>query len=383
MNDKRVSDQVSEAAIDFIENNLTEEQAKELIKWVEEDKDNISLLCETEHIWNSFAVIEKKVPDISSAWNLVIERIEDNDSRPFPPRQLTVKISSLLKIAASFLLLLLAGTGGFLFLRKPVEKVTGSFFEAEAPRGSRSVITLPDKSTIWLNSGTKLTYSRDFGVKARDIVLEGEAFFSIAENKKVPFRVMTRELCITALGTSFNVKAYSEEDFVETTIETGEVKIEQINTRGRNSIGEMVLKANQKVVYLKNTGLLANRVKEKTANVEERKIKLPAVNRAVITFDSLADTHMETSWKDSKWIFKSESLKKMAIILERRYDINISFRDTVLSSYKFTGTIREETLNEVLKALCMAAPIRYEIDSNIVFLYEDVEKKIKYKKQHQ
>ena len=89
----------------------------------------------------------------------------------------------------------------------------------------------------------------------------------------------------------------------------------------------------------------------------------------------MVDTKLTTSWKDSRWIFKSEKLVKLAPILERRYDITVTFRDSVLRSYKFTGTLKEESLEQVLNAMCLAAPIRYEINHNQVLFFKDSSKK--------
>ena len=246
-----------------------------------------------------------------------------------------------------------------------------NLYEVIAPKGSRSVITLADGSKVWLNSGTVLRYNSDFGKKTREVFLEGEAYFSVSENKELPFRVRTNDIYITALGTAFNVKAYNDENIIETTLEKGKVLIEHINTSSSDTYQASVsLKPNQKAIFIRSSGdLSVNDTKPAIITAEKNpKFKVTPV---IIKVDSLIDTRLSTSWKDSKWIFKSKKLKELAPILERRYDISISFIDTSLYNYKFTGTLKEESLEQVLKALTLAAPIQFNVNHNKVFLFED------------
>jgi ferric-dicitrate binding protein FerR (iron transport regulator) len=196
----------------------------------------------------------------------------------------------------------------------------------------------------------------------------------------MPFRVKTSDVWITAVGTAFNVKAYSEEGIIETTLEKGEVRIDALDdSRSKAESAPVFLKPNQRAVFIKrNKNFSVNNTVQNTqiaANEPALHVKsLP------LRVESMADTKLSTSWKDSRWIFKSEKLAELAPILERRYDINVTFQDSVLRSYKFTGTLKEESLEQVLKAVCMAAPIRYEIHHNQVNFFENNGQKNKYLK---
>jgi len=373
MKGKQVSDKVSVALTGWLDNSLSDEQAVELVRWIGEDSNNLVALMEAEKLWNASALLARKEPDVAPAWNRVLDKIEMDDVRKLPGRQVIIKLSVLMKVAAVFLGMVLIA--GVLLLRNPDGDVSDNYFKAEAPRGSRSVITLPDGSMIWLNSGTTLRYNPDFGVRSREIQLEGEAYFSVAENRKIPFRVLTTELCITALGTSFNVKAYPEEVSVETTLETGEVKIEQI-TVDRTKVSEaLILSPKQKAVFIRSSGLLSKDYSEDKAQPGINKTPVTPALKVAVKVDTMPDTRLATSWKDSRWMFRSEKLHRLVPILERRYDITIVFSDTVLRNYTFTGTIKEDNLEQVLMALTSAAPINYKIDHKIVILSEDLERK--------
>jgi len=381
MKENPVSESVFEAIIAYHENKLSQAQAEELISWIEGNDENLKYFLECGNLWYASGLLKKRKVDSEKGWNDLMGRIREYDERPVPKKVVRIRYRNLYLIAASLALLITVGVLGSFYLRGTGIKPSRGFCEALAPKGSRSVITLSDGSRIWLNSGTRLVYPTDFGARTRDLTLEGEAYFSVAENKNMPFRVTAGNVCITALGTAFNVKAYNEENVVETTLERGKVVVENINNSGKSVNGtQVVLLPDQKAVFVKSSGNLSvNNVRT------ESKIGAPviAVKPRVFTIkvDTLVDTKLSTSWKDSRWIFKSEVLHNLAPILERRYDINIVFRDTVLNNYKFTGTIKEESLEQVLKALTLAAPIRYEVSHSTVYLFVDQSQRYKYLRQ--
>jgi transmembrane sensor len=383
MNKLFISDSIAEAIVGYYTNQLTQGQAEELLKWVNEKEDNLHHFHEIGKIWYSSGLLSNKESDVGKAWKKLLDKIKDNDIRPAPKPEVRISVSVLYRIAAVVLLMVTLSIGSIYIFRSPKQKSEIAFFETLAPKGSRSCITLSDGSTVWLNSGTKLQYQRNFGQEGREIYLEGEAYFVVAKNKEMPFRVKTRDICVTAIGTAFNVKAYNEENIVETTLENGEVRIDALNvSKSKSEATPVYLKPNQKAIFLKNS-------KNLSINDPLQKVALPKNNpgaklrTVTLKIDSLVDTKLTTSWKDSRWIFKSEKLHKLVPILERRYDVTITFRDSLLMSYKFTGTLKEESLEQVLKAICMAAPIRYEIIHNQVLFFEDHSQKNKYHKPSQ
>ena len=82
--------------------------------------------------------------------------------------------------------------------------------EVCAVRGEKLLVLLPDGSRVWLNADSKLTYPEQFAKYNRNVTLEGEAYFEIAENKKSPFQVLAENVKIQVTGTCFNVKAVYE-----------------------------------------------------------------------------------------------------------------------------------------------------------------------------
>jgi ferric-dicitrate binding protein FerR (iron transport regulator) len=355
--------------IAYYENRLSQEQADELLTWLEKDKQNQTVFLETGEMWYASGLLSTKKQDTDKAFSVLQGKIRERKILPFSGKTITIGLSTIYKVAAAIFIVITIGTGSFFLFTSKDGSLSGKYFIAEAPRGSRSVISLPDGSSVWLNSGTKLTYPADFGDKAREVTLEGEAFFSVAKNRNIPFRVTTSDIVVTALGTSFNVKAYSEEAVVEATLETGEVRIDQLHQSKNSTVSSVFLKPNQKALFIKSTKTLSLN-EEKEARPAKRIEKVENIIPGLIKVDSLFDTRLATSWKDSRWIFRSEKLQNLAPILERRYDVTISFRDSVLCNYRFTGTLKEETLEQVMTALCIATPtMKYEISDHSVVLF--------------
>jgi ferric-dicitrate binding protein FerR (iron transport regulator) len=380
MKEKNISDSLGEALDGYFKKKLTQSQAEELLEWLGKDEENKEYLLELEKIWYASSQLSHRETEADRAWTKLLDKIKKSGTRHALKSELRIPLSLLYRIAAAVLLVGVLGIGSVFIFRNPNTKSEISYFEALAPKGSRSFITLSDGSTVWLNSGTKLKYQSNFGKVNRDLFLEGEAYFVVVKNPAIPFRVKTSDVWITALGTAFNVKAYSEEGTIETTLEKGEVRIDALDDSKLKAVSSPVfLKPNQKAVFVrKNKNMSVNNTLQKPQIVSTE----PAAEQKTVKLliETMADTKLNTSWKDSRWIFKSEKMAELAPILERRYDISVIFQDSILRSYKFTGTIKEESLDQVLQAVCIAAPIRYEIRHNQVLFFEDNSHKTKYLK---
>lgn len=124
--------------------------------------------------------------------------------------------------------------------------------------GSRTDLQLPDGSKVWLNSGSTLTYDKEFGKEIREVVLSGEAFFDVVRNVDKPFIIHTTSMDIKVLGTQFNVKSYANDPTSEASLIHGSIEV-SLKKRGDE---KFLLKPNHKIVVL---------------NEEPKKITAPVV----------------------------------------------------------------------------------------------------------
>lgn len=236
---------------------------------------------------------------------------------------------------------------------------TPDFVEYIAEKGIKKQIMLPDGSTAWLNSGSKLSYPADFGNgKTRPVRLEGEAFFDVVKNKNKPFTIATDKITIKVLGTSFNVKAYPEEIKTETTLITGKIEL-SVNERPSEKI---IMKPNEKVEVIsapsaKDDNGVANK---------QLTVTIASVSRVRIADKEYVK---EASWKDNKLIFKNEPFSELAVKLERWYGVEFTLQNSEIGSYRFNGTITRESLKQTLDALQLIHYFNYKIENHDVIIH--------------
>ncbi|HLO58428.1 MAG TPA: FecR domain-containing protein [Bacteroidales bacterium] len=364
-----VPESIKAAIVSFYDDRLTQSQADDLLAWIGQNEENLShfrQIGELNHV--SYFSSETDF-DSQSALKAIRKKITERGIRPLPQKEVRLRLSSVYKIAAALLVLVaLAVAGSFYLVRTQKSAAPALFVETSAPKGSRSFIILPDSTTVWLNAGTKFRYGVDYGTANRTVYLDGEAYFKVSKNKHLPFKVYTSDITVTALGTAFNVKAYHDEGTIETTLEEGVVRIDDLAENKKDK--PVILKPKQSAVFHKQGGQLAVQgpAKQNITKPMQQAVQLASIP---VKVSNVADTRLYTSWKDTRWLFKNEKLSSLVTKLERRYDVEIHFMDKNLEDYAFTGILLEESLEQVLSAIQYTAPIRYEIAGKQVKLYED------------
>jgi transmembrane sensor len=251
----------------------------------------------------------------------------------------------------------------------------------QAPLGSRANIVLPDGSDVWLNAGSILEYNTDFMSGDRQVKLTGEAFFEVKKGDH-PFIVNTPEINIRVLGTSFNIKAYEEDDYIEATLVTGSLVIEKARQSGPQ-FDDIVLKPNQKVTFYKKAGNIALNDSGKAFTEGSSKEQLTSIPRPVISgikIQNKKDVDSEVGWKNGMLVVEREPLRLFVKRLERRYDVTFVFDDENLKDYNYTGQMQEVTLEQVLHAMKITSPIDYSIIDKTVTLRENKDSSYKYQK---
>ena len=256
----------------------------------------------------------------------------------------------------------------FLVLTKKETAAATVMADAAVPKevvtknGSSTKFTLPDGSTVWLNAGSKLDYTRIGETGNREIYLTGEAFFDVVKNPKRPFIIHTSSIDVKVLGTKFNVKAYPEDKTVETSLVQGSVEVFVKSRPGE----KYLLKPNQKLVLLNTTEQAVN---ELPANEVKPNLNLPIIAIKRLTYTETDTVAVETSWTQSKLVFKDEAFSDVARKMERWYDVEIIFRNKKLEEELLNGDFRKETLTQALEGLRFTTDFKYKIEGNTVIIY--------------
>jgi transmembrane sensor len=302
----------------------------------------------------------------------IFENIQSNISES-SPSEIVTQIDEkrrpvylqILKIAAVVIpVFLLGGILSYYIMGNRTKPENITYTEIRAPYGARTEIGLPDGSTVWLNAGSKIKYMNVFNIDNREIQLHGEAYFKVAKNAELPFDVKTGDLSIQALGTEFNVKSYDDEDIIETTLVEGKIAIQQ----GRKKKGTIYLEPHQQAVYMKyNKNLTVNEMNE----IKEAKPEVLKFKKGIIYIAEKIDTQPIVAWKDNRLILKGEELSSLIIKLERKYDVKFIFGSEKLKGFRFSGTLENETLTQVLDVISLSAPLGYKLQGKTVLIFEN------------
>jgi len=345
--------------ISYLEKNISRQEEDFLIQWIKENPDFLKELNEIRMLWN-LSEISGKIDNkhIANEWDLFLHKIEKGKSV-----QLKTKLGFMYwlpRVAAVFLLGAVI-SAAITYTIFSFDNSNLVYQEINTPAGSKSKITLPDGSSVWLNAGSSLRYSNQFGKKDREISLVGEAFFEVAKNRSKIFIVQTHDLSIKAYGTTFNVKSYPEENTVEATLIKGSIGVKRTGLN-KNSKDEIILEPNQRVVYYKSS---KKTEKVQTKEIESSPEKLqPGSDKKQLTYmiSKGIDPVPFTSWKEGTLLISSETLAGLAVKLERKYDVKIQFENEALKQIKFSGSLKNETVEQVIEAIGIAAHIDYEIE---------------------
>jgi transmembrane sensor len=331
----------------FIEgDSLSPAESSELLDFFKAEpgmKDEYAIMRD---IWNlSGITADEKKELVDQEWQRLKSR---TGIREQYPRLASSEASSVFKKMLRIAAILIIGVGLGVSMLYIIDRSRPAAFtdqSIQVPFGSKVNLVLPDGTKVTLNAGSLLVYGSGFGKRTRDVRLVGEGYFDVAKNTKTPFRVKTAEVTVTAHGTVFNVKSYPEERVVETTLVEGSISV-QLNSSPSNKIK---LKPNEQVLLYKS----------ESENNEQEKV---LVTKGI-------DPLLYTSWTSDRLVIRSEPMERLAVSLERRYNVKIDFSDESIKNIRFTGTIENETIEQVFTAIKISSDIDFRVDGRNIHLF--------------
>lgn len=238
----------------------------------------------------------------------------------------------ILQYAAAIIFILSIGAvaGYFLAGNNHSEFADTGIQKYTASKGSVSTIEFADGTKVWLNSGSQLTYHEDYQTKQRLAELHGEAFFEVKHREDFPFMIKVGQIFVRDLGTTFNIKAYPEENTVETSLVEGKADI--LSATG-NSLVE--LNPGENAVY----------------HSDDRKITITPFQSNVLS-----------AWRDGKFVIRNQRLEDIFKEISRWYEVEFTFENHALCDYRYTGNIKKSTTAlGVLKMLKTTTNFNYRI----------------------
>lgn len=268
-------------------------------------------------------------------------------------------------VAISFFLGIRFSGAGKRDLTGPEVKVT--YNEISVPPGSKSEVLLPDSTRVILNSGSSIRYRNDFNISNRDIVLKGEAYFKVAKNTNLPLNVNAGNINVKAVGTEFNIKAYDEDKTIETTLIEGKVAISRSepNCIDRQYLG---LLPDQKAIFIKRPGDMNP---ENIEVVDTSEVQPSNTSLKDFIISPGIEVDKVVAWTQGKLIFRGENLDFLCAELQRKYDVRFNFTDARIKKFRFSGTLLDESIEQVLTVVKLTAPIDFNIEGQKVTLSID------------
>jgi ferric-dicitrate binding protein FerR (iron transport regulator) len=233
--------------------------------------------------------------------------------------------------------------------------------EVVVQNGTKTDMVLPDGSRIILNSGSRLTYPKNYAsADVREVFLSGEAYFKIVHDKQHPFIIHTAHFDIKDIGTTFNVKAYPGEKVTEASLIEGAIEISFKNSTTK----KIMLKPSQKITLANND--LNN--KDQTG-VEKVDHNADDYELATLIVDKKIESKFaEIAWINNELVFKNEAFEDLAKRMERRYNVEITFGDAKIKHAYLTGIFRNENIEQALKVLQLITPFKYQINRDKILI---------------
>lgn len=305
------------------------EEKKVISDWLEQSADNKKLYNDLREIWLASGIQSNADEyDLEHAifrFRAKINNSQENVIRPMNWHLIT-RYAAVILLAISLPL--------SYYLGKNNSLQSDSLTTITCAYGDKSSIVLPDNSHVYLNSGSKLTFNSNFK-NGRKVELEGEAFFEVTKDRTHPFQVKTTDIEIEVLGTKFNLRAYPDEKAISTTLVEGSVKISS-KYQHENMMHE------QKLTFNKESGEM--------------------------DLQKMADTSIDTEWKDGRFVFRNETLAELKPRLERWFDVDIVFGDEKVKNRRFTGVLSRESILEVVKYFDHSNYVECSIHGNKIII---------------
>lgn len=255
-------------------------------------------------------------------------------------RKGVMAVMGCLLVAACVAITILAGN--LIETRNGMNRVV-SWTEVSASYGEKVAVTLPDNSVIWLHNDSKLIYPDSFHGGVRQVFVSGEVYADITKNEDCPFVVSSDSVNVVVTGTTFNFRAYPDMTNVELTLIEGSVELDCKTRQGRQS---MDVSPGETVTVDMVSGNVGKFLHEPESYV---------------------------SWNERRALyFNDQTLDDIVKELQREFNQPIVIVDRALGRTRhFASFVNEESLMDILSALCTHSGMRIEERNSTIYIYNN------------
>ena len=233
----------------FVQGDITVEGLCELSDFIRQSEENRQYARNLrELLFDRAAAKAHEEFDVEQALQHFHAHVRTGNTDEKQAQRLPIKL--LVRVAAVILIAVLPIIAYFLGMQKVNRQF--AMIETSAPDGSQLSLVLPDGSKVKLNSGSTIRYSQGFGISDRRIYLQGEGFFSVKHNERLPLSIVTKDVVLHDLGTAFKVSNYQEDQHATISLYEGELSIDNLISQQKG----LAVKPGERIVVDKTTGQL-------------------------------------------------------------------------------------------------------------------------------
>lgn len=207
--------------------------------------------------------------------------------------------------------------------------------------GVKARVLLPDSSVVWLNSGSRIVYPKNFDSDKRRVSFEGEGYFDVVKDPQWPMEVVTpKGMKVEVLGTKFHIKSYDNDDEEQATLFSGRIDISK-SSGSKRVLDMRVLKPRESLRF---------------------------TNAGKVVLTAVADTTKKVAWKKGELLFEQTPMPEVIKMLERWHGVEIVVQDPAVLSYTFTADFSSESIVQIFELFRFTSPIDYMIEENKVYV---------------
>ncbi|NGP89812.1 FecR family protein [Fodinibius halophilus] len=336
----------------YLADECTAEETQKVEQGVAKDVENAQKLKQFKRIWDISEEDHSSmhgVFDTGEQWQQLQSRLEkegelnrESKRDSFAAKYRSASVHSmtqkLIRVAAIFLIAGLIGVFAYQNWYEPKPEVSETVLrEVSTANAQRVNLRLADGTEVMLNADSDIKFPNQFDEDIREVYLMGEAYFDVATNSKRPFVIHSRGAVVRVLGTAFTVRSYEEDRQVQIVVEEGKVSVEDSSAESAN---KALLTANEMGSY--------------------------SLNSNEITTSKVDDIQLYLSWKKGYLKFRDKPMKEVALALERRYGVEVSFQSSEIRDKQLTAFLKSRSIKNVLNVIAMSLDVEYELTENRV-----------------
>ena len=322
----------------YIIDKASRNERRQVIQWINESQENLSRFAElrAQYVFSGLpnSILHERRPVI---------------------RSVIVGVAAALAIPLLFCTIWL-----FVSRKDFIQKYADTFHQVEllmkqqdgrvtyiANPGTKSLVTLPDSSTVLLNGASTLKVPSRFDSGVRELFLSGEGYFDIRHHEDWPMIVHTSKgIVIKVLGTTFDLSAYDNDENIKLTLVEGKVVVKEVKTGS-----EHVIRPNQEF-----------QVAAKAETVPSSQLN-PIIKKA--------DVQKNTAWVKGRLVFDNTPMPEIIKQLERWYGVHVHVADPDIMDYRLTATFTTESVTRILDLIRFSSMLQYSINGTEVYIRKD------------